>query len=82
MRHMIRTQIQLRDEQARALKRAADERGVSMAEVIRQAVDRYVASGHSEPRRHRAIAAIGGFRSGHRQISSTHDEHLADAFDG
>ncbi|MGH2555074.1 MAG: ribbon-helix-helix protein, CopG family, partial [Actinomycetota bacterium] len=33
---MIRTQVQLTEEQARQLKRVAAERGVSLAEIIRQ----------------------------------------------
>ena len=36
---MIRTQIQLTDEQARHVKRIAAEQQVSMAPVIRQGVD-------------------------------------------
>jgi len=36
---MVRTQIQLTEEQARALKEIAAARGESMAEVIRRAVD-------------------------------------------
>jgi hypothetical protein len=77
---VIRTQIQLLPEQAVALKRAADERGVSMAAVIREAVDRYVSSDPGVLRRQRAIAAIGRFRSGHRNVSTAHDEHLVGAF--
>ena len=37
-----RTQIYLTYEQHEALKRKAGERSVSMAEVVREAVDRYV----------------------------------------
>jgi hypothetical protein len=36
---MIRTQIQLTEEQARRLKAMAAERGTSVAELIRQGVD-------------------------------------------
>ena len=36
---MVRTQIQLTDEQARAIKRIASAKGVSVAEVIRRAVE-------------------------------------------
>jgi len=42
---MIRTQVQLVPEQAEALKRAAADRGVSMAEVVREAIDRFLAAG-------------------------------------
>ena len=37
---MIRTQIYLSEEQKRTLVRLSEERGVSMAELIRDAVDR------------------------------------------
>ena len=37
---MVRTQIQLTEEQAEGLKRLAAERGVSMAELVRQSVQR------------------------------------------
>jgi predicted DNA-binding ribbon-helix-helix protein len=78
---MIRTQIQLTDEQVRRLKTLATERGVSVAELIRQAVDRHVAAGvTASARRERAISGIGGFRSGLTDVSERHDEHLASAY--
>lgn len=77
---MIRTQVQLTEEQARALKETAAARGVSIAEVIRQALDQHFAGQGTTARRQRAIRAIGGFRSGRHDISSRHDDHLADAF--
>jgi len=36
---MVRTQVQLTEEQAAAVRRMAADEGVSMAEVIRQAVE-------------------------------------------
>lgn len=77
---MIRTQVQITDDQARALKETASARGISIAEVIRQALDQHFAGQASEPRRLRAVRAIGGFRSGRRDVSARHDDHLADAF--
>ena len=77
-RRMIRTQVQLVPEQAGALKRAAADRGVSMAEIVREAIDRFLVAGSPEPRRRRAVEAVGGFRSGYRNISADHDQHLAD----
>lgn len=76
---MHRTQIQLEDEQWQAVARAAAERGVSSAQVIRDAVDRMVPT-YGAGRRARAVGAIGGFRSGHADVAQQHDEHLADAF--
>ncbi len=80
---MIRTQVQLKDEQVRALKELAAARGASMAELIRQSVDAFVLASRGvdeEERRRRAIAAAGRFRSGRSDVSSEHDRHLAEAF--
>lgn len=77
---MIRTQVQLSEQQSRALKETAAARRVSIAEVIRQALDQYLGDQAGESRRQRAIRAIGGYRSGHHDVSERHDDHLADAF--
>ncbi len=77
---MVRTQVQLTEGQARAVKRLAAERDVSMAEVVRDAVDSYVDRQGADARRRRAIRAIGGFQSGHTDVSVRHDDHVVDAF--
>ena len=80
---MIRTQIQLTEEQARRLKALAAERGTSVAELIRQGVDdllRRAGGPDMEEIRRRAIAVAGRFRSGHSDISTNHDEYLAEAY--
>jgi metal-responsive CopG/Arc/MetJ family transcriptional regulator len=79
---MIRTQVQLTEEQARQLKQVAAERGVSLAELIRRAIDRALEEDRMASRRERAVAAVlrGGFRSGKSDISEKHDEYLADAY--
>jgi hypothetical protein len=81
---MIRTQIQLTEEQARLVKRLAAERQVSMAEVIRDSVEQmYRASAHAptpEDRVRRAVEAAGRFRSGHTDGSAEHDTIVAQAY--
>ncbi len=80
---MIRTQIQLTEEQARRLKALAAERGTSVAELVRQGVDdllRRAAGPDMEEIRRRAIAVAGRFRSGCSDISTNHDEYLAEAY--
>ena len=78
---MVRTQIQLHEDQASALKRLATERGTSMATLIREAVDELLARpGGREERIRRALAAVGTFRSGTRDISVDHDKYLAEAY--
>lgn len=76
---MIRTQIQLTEEQFRLLKEVSASTGRSMAEVIREALDRLGAVAGVD-RRARAIAAIGGFHSGSSHVSGSHDDELAESF--
>jgi hypothetical protein len=80
---MIRTQVQLTEEQARVLKNLASIRQVSVAELIRQSVDALIRSSReieAEKRRRRAITAAGRFHSGASDISAEHDEYLAEDF--
>ena len=79
---MIRTQIQLTEEQVRKLKRAAAAQDVSMAEVIRRCIDRGVAEeARDRAAAYRAAGAlIGAFvdRHGARDVSTRHDDYLTD----
>lgn len=81
---MKRTQIQLTEDQVRLAKRLAAERQVSMAEVIRDGLDRLaVAAGYGvslEERVERAKVAAGRFRSGSATGSDEHDAHLTEAY--
>ncbi|HHY95521.1 MAG TPA: ribbon-helix-helix protein, CopG family [Firmicutes bacterium] len=80
---MIRTQVQLEEEQARALRLLAAARNVPVAELVRQAVDRYIRGAGmvdmAEVRK-KAAAAAGRFRSGCRDVGRNHDEYLAEAY--
>lgn len=78
---MVRTQIQLTESQALALKRLAAAKGQSMAELIRIGVDVVLsrsADNDDEAKRARARAAAGRFKSGTHDLSSRHDRHLAE----
>lgn len=80
---MIRTQIQLTKEQADRLKKVAAKRHLSVAKLIRQAVDALIRSNaaiEDEERRRRAIAAAGRFRSGVSDLSTAHDKYLSEAY--
>ena len=81
---MVRTQIQLTEAQARAVKRAAMEEGTSAAEVIRRAVEKMAEARpkiSAQERVRRAIEIAGKFRSGKKDVSRKHDEYLAEAYE-
>ena len=80
---MVRTQIQLTEEQSNALKKLSSQRDISMAELIRQVIDLYLrscATIRQEERRQRAIKAAGQFRSGQTDLSEKHDVYLAEVY--
>jgi len=77
---MVRTNVYFTAEQAARLRRIAASRRVSMSTVIREAVDHLLQEEDALVRRDRAIAAFGGFRSEHTDVSKRHDEHLDEAF--
>jgi plasmid stability protein len=78
---MVRTQIQLPEEQHRQLKAEAHRRGTSMAAVVRDLVARGLASDGSAktPRRYEALLAmIGCGRDTATDVAENHDKYLAD----
>jgi len=78
---MVRTQIQLQDEQVALLKKMAVARHESMAEIIRQAVDFFAEAKQDAgggQRRKRAMAAAGRFRSGVHDLAASHDTYLTE----
>lgn len=77
---MVRTQIQLTEEQARRVKRLASERGVSMAAVVRGAVEALPGAHAADEKRRRAMSVVGRFSSGKTDVSEEHDRYLVEAF--
>lgn len=77
---MIRTQVSLTSGQMDRLRREAARRGVSMAELVREAVDRYVPEEKAARReaRRRALSVAGRFSSGLRDLAERHDDYLGD----
>jgi hypothetical protein len=72
---MIRTQIQLTEDQARALRSAAAAEHASLAEVIRRAIDAWLAEHGTvslAERRRRALAAPS-FDMGADDVAEGHD---------
>jgi hypothetical protein len=85
---MVRTQIQLREDQYRTLKELAVAKHTSMAKLIRQSVDQWLRS-LNEPdldekdldeKRRRAMSIVGKFRSGKTDISTEHDKYLEEIY--
>jgi hypothetical protein len=61
------------------LRTRATRLNVSVAELVRKAVDAYVGP-TLEERRRRAIEASGRFGSGRSNVAERHDEYLAEAY--
>lgn len=80
---MIRTQIQLREDQSKRLQQLAAELGCSVAELIRQSVDRLLDSQAvpaQQASRLSALKVIGWGASGLKDVSARHDEYLAASY--
>jgi hypothetical protein len=80
---MVRTQIQLTEEQSQTLKEMAQERGVSIAELIRQSIDNFIRARNQltlDEKRRRALSIIGQFASGVPDLSTEHDYYLAKVY--
>ncbi len=80
---MVRTQIQLTEEQSNRLKVSAARQKISVAELIRKGVDMALAqeSGFSgEEVVRRAIQAAGRFHSSRSDVSRRHDDYLSEAY--
>jgi hypothetical protein len=80
---MIRTQIQITSEQARALKRLSAREGKSVAELIRISLDSMLRAGGIkdwEGLQRKAIAAAGKL-NGPENLAEHHDDFLAEALD-
>ncbi len=80
---MIRTQIQMTEEQAKALKELSARHGKSIAELIRMGVDNLLQSQGEISQRQRiqrALGVVGMFRTGDADLSQEHDRYLAEAY--
>lgn len=81
---MIRTQIQLPEDQLEALKRLAAAEGRSLSDLVREGVDSLVRGRRGVSReslKARSLAAVGRFRSGTKDLSTQHDRHLVEAYE-
>ena len=80
---MVRTQIQLTEQQAKAVKTMSNVHGISTAEVIRRAINLLLESSYvveEGEKRARALKIVGRFCSGRQDISKNHDTYLAEGY--
>jgi hypothetical protein len=83
---MVRTQIQLPEDQHRRLRRWASRLGISLSEAVRRCVaDRLAAEDVPPSRSDRvrsALAVCGRHRDpeGLSRVAVDHDRHLVDAY--
>jgi len=79
---LIRTQIQLSQRQSNILKDLSTTRKESIASLIRQAIDQFIASG--APNRtglyEQALTVVGKFQAESPDISVEHDKYLDEDF--
>jgi len=81
---MVRTQIQLTERQSRRLRALAKRQGVSMAELIRRAVDQATNASlmtDEQEARARALEVVGKYVDTASDVSEEHDRYLAEAFE-
>jgi hypothetical protein len=79
---MVRTLIQLTEDQHQRLKERAKRDRVSVAEEVRRAVEEHLAQDKREAAWDRLLASAGAFhdKDGARDVSENHDEYLVKAY--
>lgn len=88
---MVRTMIQLTEDQVKALKKLAKLRKTSVAALVRESVALYVSADNSNARRNekrrRALAGLEKIKQakykdieGKKDVSVNHDKYLAEAY--
>lgn len=79
---MIRTQIQLTEDQARMLREFSLSSNESVAALIRKAIDRFLVTGKpSRAAQYRqALSLAGKYETEQPDIAVEHDRYLEEAF--
>ena len=80
---MVRTIVQLTEEQSARLRERAKDEGVSVAELVRRGVDHILSTqSRDEEIRKRALSAIGFISDGEApDLAVDHDRYLAEVYD-
>jgi hypothetical protein len=79
---MLRTQVQLTDEQVRRVRKVARREGVSLAEVVRRCVDAGLREQSRKELYDRAAELVGALADTETSgdLSRRHDAYLEEAF--
>ena len=80
---MVRMQIQITEEQAKALRRLAARLNVSQAELARRGIDQLLQSKRAvltPEQRKRALDVVGMFESDRDDVGERHDDYLAEIY--
>lgn len=77
---MIRTQIQLTEEQTLRLKELAARRGVSLAELVREGVEHLLAESEHDQKWRQASTLVGRYSGEASDVAVNHDRYLDDAY--
>ncbi|MGE5280947.1 MAG: CopG family transcriptional regulator [Chloroflexota bacterium] len=75
---MVRTIIQLPEDQAAALAQEARRRGISKAAVVREALKPLLAREGDDTAVEKALGAAGAGASGVSDLAERHDAYLAE----
>ncbi len=80
---MVKTQVQLPEEDLAELRRLAAQEGVSVSELVRRGV-KEVLKAKRQPDRselmRRALEVAGKYRGGKHDVARRHDDYLAEAY--
>ena len=79
---MVKTQIQLPEEDLKTWRRMAAEEGISVSELVRRGMRQIVRESKGPSREElwrRASSLVGKYHSGKSDISERHDDNFAEA---
>ena len=82
---MVRTQIQITEEQSDLLKQVAKEENISIAKLIRLSIDQLVKTrfviNEAEKKKNAMMAVNQSFHSGKNDVSTNHDQYLTESYE-
>jgi uncharacterized protein involved in type VI secretion and phage assembly len=81
---VVKTQVQLPEDDLAALRRLAAEQGVSVSELVRRGVKQFLAWSRAPSREElwrRADEVVGKFRSDKTDIGRRHDDYFVEVIE-